>query len=69
MTEAVVDSCAIRPWRFAQAIVGLPRRARFLNKIEMISERIVHGVNLQYLGELGRLRVENDRSLLPSPSP
>jgi hypothetical protein len=43
--------------------------SRFLNKIEMISERIVHGVNLQYLGELGRLRVENDRSLLPSPSP
>ena len=48
---------------------GASALSRFLNKIEMIGERVAHGVDLQYLGELGRVRVENDRSLLRTPSP
>jgi NAD(P)-dependent dehydrogenase (short-subunit alcohol dehydrogenase family) len=56
----IADSRRNLPQRFGPAIEGAPPPAAFLERITMISERIAHGIDPLYVGELVREGVEKN---------
>jgi NAD(P)-dependent dehydrogenase (short-subunit alcohol dehydrogenase family) len=56
----ITDSRRNLPPRFGPAIDGAPPPGPFMERVKIINERVAHGIDPQYVGELVREGVEND---------